>query len=156
MKLLKKIKNWNSTFIWQPFIYELVFNWQWSADEHEADLSSLIRPISNTPNSKMLNNKKLSWIVSFMIFQNLKGLDVYSFSSFLFWKLKYYWDQSFEQAYDKLTAISENIRLSKQCRVSPSAGKPEIKPPSEESLFTSCHPIITSHQRDCGMFSYPV
>lgn len=57
MKLLKKIKNWNSTFIWQPFIYELVFNWQWSADEHEADLSSLIRPISNTPNSKMLNNK---------------------------------------------------------------------------------------------------
>lgn len=76
--------------------------------------------------SKMTNNKKLLWIaaVSSMICQKLKVLmGTVSAPSFLMTQNSL--RSEFRAACDKLTLICRNIQLSKQSRVSPSAGNTE-------------------------------
>ncbi len=102
------------------------FYWQWSADEHQADLSTFIQPVSNTLNSELTNNKKPICFaaVSLMIFQNLKVLMcIVSVPSF--WITQIRLRSEFRAVCDKQPVICQNIQLSKQSRVSPSAGKTE-------------------------------
>lgn len=119
------------TFLWQAFIavYELVFGVFIGSDRqvNVKQTSAVWSSPSPTPWTQSWQIIKTSFKffdVSLMIFQNLKVLMcIVSVPSF--WITQMRLRSEFRAVCDKQTVICQNIQLSKQSRVSPSAGKTE-------------------------------